>query len=99
MTKFLTIWEVDTCRVPDKPEERYENWTMMLDMVKKDMESGRVTDWGMFAGRLAGYSISEGTEQEIDLGLTRYVPYIKCKVYPILSVDQVLENMKALMES
>ncbi len=61
MTKFLTIWEVDTDRVPDNPEERYKNWTMMPGMVRKDLESGMATDWGMFAGRLAGYSISEGT--------------------------------------
>jgi hypothetical protein len=84
--------------VPDKPEERYDNWTMMLNMIKKDMESG-LADWGMFAGRLAGYSISEGSEQEIALRLTRYVPYVKFKVYPILSVDQVLENIKTLSQA
>ncbi len=59
MTKFPNLWEVDTTKVPDKPDERYENWTMMLDMVKKDMETGGKMDWGMFAGRLAGYSITE----------------------------------------
>ncbi len=56
-------------------------------------------DWGMFAGRLAGYSITEGTEQEISLELTKYVPYIKFKVYPVLSVDQVLENIKTLSQA
>jgi hypothetical protein len=95
MGKFLAIWEVDTTRVPDKPEDRYKNWIMMLNMVKKDMESG-VKDWGMFAGRLAGYSITEGSEQEIALRLTKYVPYIKFKVYPVISVDQVLENITTL---
>ncbi len=99
MTKFLAIWEVDTSRVPDEPEERYESWTMMLNLVKKDMETGGKMDWGMFAGRLAGYSITEGTEQEISLELTKYVPYIKFKVYPVLSVDQVLENIKTLSQA
>lgn len=99
MTKFLAVWEVDTTKVPDKPEERFENWTMMLNMVKKDMESGGIMDWGMFAGRLAGYSICERTEQEIALELTKYVPYVKFKVYPVISVDQVLENIKTLSQA
>lgn len=85
-------------RVPDKPEDRIRNWTMMLNMVKKDIESG-MADWGMFAGRHAGYSISEGSEQEIALRLTRYVPYVKFEAYPIISVDQVMENIKALSKA
>ncbi len=99
MTKFLVLWEVDTSKVPDKPEEMYENWSMMLNMVKKDMESGGKMDWGMFAGRLAGYSISEMTEQEIALQATKYVPYVKFKVYPVISVDQVMENIKTLSQA
>lgn len=98
MGKFLVLWEVDTTKVSDKPEDRYENWIMMLNMVKKDIESG-LEDWGMFAGRLSGYSIREGTEQEIALETTKYVPYIKFKAYPVISVDQVLENMTTLSKA
>ena len=98
MGKFLVLWEVDTTRIPANPEELYENWTVMLNLVKKDMESG-LEDWGMFAGRLAGYSINEGSEQEIALRVTKYVPYIKFKVYPVISVDQVLENITTLSKA
>lgn len=70
----------------------------MLNLVKKDMESG-LEDWGMFAGRLSGYSIREGTEQQIALDITKYNPHIKCKVYPVLSVDQVLENVTTLSKA
>lgn len=99
MTKFLVLWEVDTTKVPDKPEERIENWTMMLNMVKEALDSCKMTDWGEFAGRTSGYAITEGTEQEIALQLLRYVPYIKFKSYPVISVDQVLENVKALSQA
>ncbi len=99
MTKFLVLWEVDVTKVADKPEERSENWTMMLNMVKEALDSGRMTDWGEFAGRISGYTITEGTEQEIALELLRYVPYIKFKTYPVISVDQVLENIKALSQA
>ena len=98
MGKFLVLWEVDTTRIPANPEELYENWTVMLNLVKKDMESG-LKDWGMFAGRLSGYSINEGSEQEIALRVTKYVPYIKFKVYPVISVDQVLENITTLSKA
>lgn len=99
MAKFLRLWEMDTTKVPDKPEERYENWVMMLNMIKENIESGKIKEWGLFAGTLEGYCIGEGTEQEIDLQTKRFVPYIKFKVYPVISVDQALENVKALSQA
>jgi hypothetical protein len=96
LTKFLVYWEVDTTKMPDKPEDLFQNWTMMLNMVKKD---SAIKDWGMFAGRLAGYSIREGTEQELALETTKYVPYVKFKTYPVISVDQVLENINILTKA
>ncbi len=98
MTKFLILWEVDTTKVSDKPEDRYKNMIKMLNMVKKDMESG-LLDWGMFAGRLSGYAIREGTEQQVALGTLRFVPHVKFKVYPVISVDQVLENITTLSKA
>jgi RNA polymerase-binding transcription factor DksA len=56
-------------------------------------------DWGLFAGTNSGYSVCEGTEQEIDFRLLKYSPYVKFKVYPILSVEQVLENVKKLSQA
>lgn len=95
MTKFLTLWEVDTSKLPDSPEEQIKLWSEQLEMVKKDG-----CDWGMFAGRLSGYSISEDMdEQEISLRLMKYVPYVKFKVYPIVSLDQAIENTKKMVQS
>jgi hypothetical protein len=56
-------------------------------------------DWGIFVGRNQGYAVSEGTEQEVDLSLLKYSPYVKFKVYPLLSVDQELENIKKLSQA
>jgi hypothetical protein len=96
MAKFLTLWELDTTRLPVDPKERITNWTMLLNMVKDDLKSGRTTDWGEFAGGGRGYAIGEGTEQEIHMALSRYVPYLKFEVYPVLSMSQIEEMMKAL---
>ncbi len=67
MAKFLTLWEVDTTKVPDKLEEQIPLFTKLLNMVKEEFKSG-VLDWGEFAGGDAGYSIFEGTEQELAPG-------------------------------
>ena len=99
MTKFLVLWEVDTTKIPDKPVEMQKNFTMMLNMVKKNLDSGGTKDWGMFIGRHAGYSIKEGTEQEIAFALLKFSPHLKFKVYPIISVNDALENVKALSQT
>ncbi len=94
MTKFLIIWEVDTTKMPDKPKEHFENMIKLLDMVKKDVGTGRL-DFGLFAaGGDAGYSVREGNEKEIHLHLLKYKPYVKFKMFPVLSADQALENVK-----
>ncbi len=68
------------------------------NMVKKDFE-GRLGDWGLFASLSAGYSISEGTEQDIALRSLKYCPYLKFKMYPILLVEQAMEIVKKLSQA
>ncbi len=103
MAKFLILWEADTTKMPEKPEEQIPLYTKLLNMVKEDFEVQSKTahkmDWGEFAGGDAGYSIGEGTEQEIALSLMKYSPYIKFKVYPVLTLEQVVEIMKKLPQA
>jgi len=90
MAKFLTLWEIDTTRMSESPEEQIHHQTMLVNLVKEDLKRGITLDWGMFAGgELGGYAICEGTEQEITMENWKYLPYIKFKTYPILSVNQV----------
>ncbi len=98
MSKFLILWETDTCRIPENPEEQMALFARLMDMVREDFKIGMV-DWGEFAGGHTGYAISEGTEQEIALALMKYSPYVKFVVHPVLSASQVEENMKALSQA
>ncbi len=84
--------------MPDKPEEQISLFTRLLNMVKEDFEIG-VLDWGIFPGGDAGYSVFEGTEQDIALDLQKYSPYVKFKVYPVLSVEQESEIVKKLSKA
>jgi hypothetical protein len=98
MTKFLTLWKLDTTKIPEEPDEQVAIYTKLLNMVKEDFESYKM-DWGEFVGGGVGYSISEGTEQEIALSLMKYSPYIRFKVHPVLSLEQTFENMKKLTQA
>ncbi len=99
MAKFLVLWEVDRTKLPEKPKEQISLYTKLMDMLKEDLESRHKTDWGQFVHVNEGYSIDEGTEQEIWLLLMKYTPYLKFKVYPVLSYEQVIENMKKLPQA
>jgi len=95
MTKFLTLWKIDTTRIPNNPEERIKIDTIILDMVKEDLKHGLALEWGMFAGgSQAGYSICEGTEMEVTKINLKFAPYIKMETFPILTTSQVEEIMK-----
>ncbi len=98
MSRFLILWELNTCMIPENPEEQMAFFTRLMSMVAEDFKIGMV-DWGEFAGGHTGYAISEGTEQEIALALMKYSPYIKFLVHPVLSASQVEENMKALSQA
>jgi hypothetical protein len=97
MVKFLIVWELDTTKMPADLKEIVTARTKLLNMVKDDLKSGALTEWGRFAGENGGYAICEGTEVELDKETAKYCPYVNFKkVYPILSVSQVEEVFKAL---
>jgi len=99
MARFLLLWEMDTTKLPDDPKERIAAWTMSMNMVKSELKSGKLKDWGMFPGELAGYGIREGTEVDIAIATGRYGPAIKYKTHPVLSVSQTDEVLKALSQA
>ena len=96
MGKYLVLWEVDQTRVPVDAKERGTAWSLLMAMVKKDIEAGVTKDWGAFVGEVNGYTISEGTEVEIGSRLMQYAPYVSFKLHPVASVSQVDEIVRSL---
>jgi hypothetical protein len=99
MARFLTLWEMDMSRVPENPEDQMSFFTKLMNMVKEDMESGTTRDFGEFINGFEGYSIEEGTEEEVALTAMKYSPYCKFKVYPILSANQIEKIMKTISQA
>ena len=98
MPKYLVTWEVDASRVPTDPKERGAMWSIMTDQVKQDLAENREEDWGCFVGEVSGYSISERSEIDIGKDLQRFYPFFTFKVRQVMSVDDVAEIAKSLME-
>ena len=98
MPKYLVTWEVDPTRVPTDAKERGAMWSMMTDMVKQDMKEGREEDWGCFVGETSGYSVSERSEIDLAKDLQRFYPFVTFKVHQVMSVDEVAELAKSMME-
>jgi len=96
MGKYLLLWEIDRTKVPISPQERGTGFGALMSGVKEDIQKGLMKDWGAFVGEVNGYAVAEGTEVEIGNMIQRYVPFVFFKVYPIASVSQVDEVVKAL---
>jgi len=96
MAKYLVLWELNLDKMPDDPKTRGEGWTMMLQMIKQDLEAGIDTDWGCFVGETQGYTVSESDPVELMKLLQRFAPFVLFEVRQVLSVDDVMEVAKAL---
>ena len=96
MARYLLLWELDLDKVPAGRKERAALWGPMIQMVKQQMKEGSTLDWGVYAGGMKGYSISEGDDMTISNTVQRYIPYVTFEAHPIISVDQmaqVIENL------
>ena len=96
MGKYLVLWKMDKTRLPVNPRERASGFAPLVAMVKQSIEMGKVKDWGAFAGQGRGYEVFEGTELELELQIQQYVPFVDFKVYPLLSLDQIDEMIRAM---
>jgi hypothetical protein len=98
MGKYLVLWEMDQSRIPVDPKERGAAWMAFLGLVKQDLETGTVTEWGAFVGETKGYAIHEGTEVEVAVTMQQYVPFACYEVHPISTLDQVKQVTEALLK-
>jgi hypothetical protein len=96
MGKYLVLWEIDQSRVPIDAKERGAAWSLLMEVVKKDIKAGTTKDWGAFVGEINGYTIAEGTEVEIGNMLMQYAPYVSFKTHPVASVAQVGDILKKM---
>ena len=96
MGRYLLMWEADESRIPVNPEERKVGWLGAIEMTKQDIKDGFIKDYGVFLGQTKGFSISEGTEDEVIRVTLKYIPYFRFKIYPLVSLQKLEEVIKAM---
>lgn len=96
MGKYLVLWEVVQTQIPIDPKERGDGWSMLMAMVRQDIEKGIIKDWGAFVGESCGYHVAEGTELEVMSQLQQYVPFCTFKVHQVATESHVNDMIKAL---
>jgi hypothetical protein len=94
MTKFYMRWHLNPMLIPTNPEERMKLWMSMLELVKADIKSGTMSDWGMCSDASGGYAFAETDEKTLHTTITRWMPYVIFDIKPVLSVDQIIESLK-----
>lgn len=89
-------WELDTTKIPINPKERAAAWLPMAQMVKQDMQSGVIKQWGAYVGETNGFGVAEGSEEEVDKMVQRYVPFVRFTTHPFVTVDQIEKMAKEM---
>ena len=98
MAKYLITWKSDMSRIPTDPKERAAMRMKMLEMTKQNLKEGKISDWGIFLGGYKGYAIGQGSAIDMAIGMAQFAPYVTFNVQEVLSVDEMLETMKSLMQ-
>ena len=96
MGKYIVHWEVDATRTPEGPKERQQQLLAFGDTVGQQLKSGEVKEWGGYVGELNGYAIIEGTEVDVHALTLLWVPFVKFKIKPLLSIEQSIQATKSM---
>jgi hypothetical protein len=94
MTKYYMKWHLNPILISVNAEERLKSWISMLEMVKADLKSGGLSDWGMCSDASGGYAFAETDEKTLHTTITRWIPFVIFDVKPVLTVDQITDSVK-----
>ena len=96
MGRYLILWEADESKIPVDPSERRDGWLMAIAATRQDIKDGLVKEWAAFAGQPNGFSIAEGTEEDILKITMKYMPFFRFKTIPLASIDQAEAAVKTI---
>ncbi len=93
---YLILMETDPSLLPKDPEEKMKIIGSMMEMGKKDLESGELEMIGMSPDGRHSFVISNQDVKTIYTKTQMMSPYMKCKVKPMLSFDEAMDTMKGM---
>ena len=96
MPRYLMTWELDATKVPINPQDRAAAWLPMIQMVKQDMQSGLLKEWGTYIGEMKGFGVAEGSEEEVGKMAQKYIPFVHFTTHPAITVDQMEKTLQEM---
>lgn len=90
MTKFHVEWK-QSSKIPEDPVKLAKLYLSHMELVKADLKSGKLTDFGQYSNGSSGYILMEGTENDVFTTLMKWLPYVEFDVKPIVNVDQTID--------
>jgi hypothetical protein len=99
MAKYLLLWEVDYSRTPEDLATRKQQWLSLQTAVTKQMEAGRISDWGLFVGEGKGYCIVEGSAEDVGTVTHIYTPFVHFEVKQVVTIQEAMENLEGVQEA
>ena len=86
--KRLILWKVNPSMLAKDPEERLKAQKMMIAWSKAEVESGMLSDWGATISGMSGYAVTEMSDEELYIALTKYQPVVDFKVTAVLGINE-----------
>ena len=93
---YLLLSEMNYSALPADPTERAKITAPFLEIVKKDLDRGELMMWGMSPGGQRGFALTKQDPKELFGRASTFIPYVKFKVLPMLSLDEVIDVMKSM---
>ena len=98
----LILWEVNWTVVTSEFQGDQEGAAKFrisaLETIKEDVDSGVLKMWGVSPAGGRGYMVFEGDEKKLFALLQRNAPRFKCKVEPMISIDEILATVKGMQQ-
>ena len=93
---YLILLEYNLSLLPKDLEERMKIIGPIMEMGKKDLESGELAMIGMSPDGRHSFVISNQDAKTIYTKTQMLAPYVKSKVKPMLSFDEAMDVLKEM---
>jgi hypothetical protein len=94
MTRYLVIWKAVNSRFPEEREARVKQQIGFTQIVQEALKSSPLKEWGTIPDGTMGYAIFDGSETDMAVMATLYVPHFEFEVHPILTAEEFLGALK-----
>ncbi len=91
MPKSLILIKINLETLPTDRDELKKVLSPMFNLTFKDLQDGKISDFGMYAGNSGGYVISNQTPEDISRVAMQMQPYVTFEVHPVVGINEFMK--------